>query len=118
MEDFEIPDPPLVAHPARADVRRRWIGRYVRFCQKMFLDPEPGQPFREEVLQRQQDCRMKGVGKVLDVGQAGLFLVRWENGVEYQECKRVLDFYKDEATAASYGPRLFPLEYGGGDLRG
>lgn len=113
-----VPDPPLVQRAARKDVRLRWIGRYVRFSRKLLIAPSPEDPNIHELQLRQQGYNSLGYGRILDVGKSGRFLIRWENGSESQECKRALDFYKDEATAATYGPRLLPLEYGGGDLRG
>jgi hypothetical protein len=43
--------------------------------------------------------------------------VRWEDGSTEEQHKKDLDVYKDHPTAATYGPRLFPLEYGGADSR-
>lgn len=117
MKKLVIPNPPLMPRPARADVRERWIGRYVRFAPKLFADPDSHDPDRTEILQRQSHYRHLGVGEVLDVGRAGLFLIRWQDGTIQEQAKPSLDFYKDEATAISYGPRLHPMEYGGGDLR-
>ena len=119
MKEPVIPDPPLMERPARADVRRRWIGRYVRFSKVVICDPPPHEydPDPETAARSLHERRAAGIGEVLDVGKAGWFLIRWEDGTVNRQWKRTLDFYKDEVTAAAFGPRLLPLEYGGGDLR-
>lgn len=112
-----IPDPPLVQLPARKDVRRRWIGRYVRFSRKLFVEISPEDPDIRERQIRQKEYNSLGYGIILDVGRSGWFLIQWQNGTKNQQHKSALDFYKDEETAAIFGPRLLPFEYGGGDLR-
>jgi hypothetical protein len=52
---------------------------------------------------------------ILDVGRMGWFYVRWTDGTTEEQNKKDLDVYKDRPTAESFGPRLFPLEYGGDD---
>ncbi len=117
MKNPVIPDPPLVQFPAPRRIRFEWIGRFVRIAQRHMQEPHPLDPGCERILTQQAESRVRGVGEVLDVADPSYFLVRWSNGEEDQEAKKDLDIYRDEATALVFGPRLFPRDFGGGDVR-
>jgi hypothetical protein len=80
-------------------------------------EPDPRDPDCERILKNQAEYRQRGVGEVLDVADPSWFLIRWSNGKENQEWKKDLDIYQDEATALAFGPRLFPRDFGGSDVR-
>lgn len=117
MNEPLIPDPPLAGIPARRDVRWRWIGRFVRVARRHFSEPHPQHPERENILAQQAEQRTMGVGEVLDVGKSGWFYIRWSDGKEFEFHKSDLEIWISREFAESYGPRLFPRDYGGGDLR-
>jgi hypothetical protein len=85
--NVELPDPPLVRSPARADVRRRWIGRRVRYQLRHMRPAHINHPDRERILKDQELRRQRGIGVILDVGRSGWFLIRWQNGEEKQDNK-------------------------------
>jgi hypothetical protein len=87
MNQSDLPNPPLVGNPARRDVRRRWIGKRVRYQARHLRPPHPFHPDRDRVLKDQELWRRRGVGTILDVGRAGWFLIRWQNGDEQQDNK-------------------------------
>ena len=51
--NVELPDPPLVRNPARADVRRRWIGQRVRYQLRHLQPLRTNHPDRERILKDQ-----------------------------------------------------------------
>lgn len=112
-----LPDPALVHLPASAEIRRKWIGRFVRIGARHMNEPDDCDPRAEVYRENQIGYRERGVGEVLDVGTVSRFMIRWSNGLVEEHAKKDLDVYAEHATALSFGPRLFPRDFGGGDVR-
>jgi len=73
--------------------------------------PEPRNPDSEKILEMQKQYRDQGAGRVLDVGVAGWFLIRWANGAVNQECKIDLHILPDDSTTHVSRTRPSPTNY-------
>jgi hypothetical protein len=71
-----LPSPPLIHLPASAEIRRKWIGRYVRIGARHMNEPDVRNPRAEVYRENQIGYRERGVGEVLDIGTASRFMIR------------------------------------------